>query len=93
MQYSISQSQNEYYVVEYQKNTKKFILDSKKNKPVICLTTDLFPMYHNVADEIEVKHQLCIFHLFQTINHKLKVYYRRNKINGKQRDHIYKNAQ
>ena len=49
-------------------------------------------MYHNVADEIEVKHQLCIFHLFQTINHKLKVYYRRNKINGKQRDHIYKNA-
>ena len=40
-------------------------------------------MYHNVADEIEVKHQLCIFHLFQTIKHKLKVYYRRNKINGK----------
>lgn len=50
-------------------------------------------MYHNIADEIEVKHQLCIFHLFQTINHKLKVYYRRNKINGKQRDHIYKNTQ
>ena len=40
-------------------------------------------MYHNVADEIEVKHQLCIFHLFQTIKHKLKVYYRRNKINEK----------
>ena len=70
------------------KNTKKFILESTENKPFICLTTDLFPMYRNVADEIGVKHQLCIFHLFQTINHKLKVYCRRNKINGKQRDHI-----
>ena len=53
------------------KNTKKFILDSTANKPFICLTTDLFPMYRNVADEIGVKHQLCTFHLFQTINHKL----------------------
>ena len=46
------------------KNTKKFILDSTKNKPFICLTTDLFPMYRNVADEIGVNHQLCTFHLF-----------------------------
>ena len=38
------------------KNTKKFILDSTKNKPFICLTTDLFPMYRNVADEIGVNH-------------------------------------
>ena len=75
------------------KNTKKFILDSTANKPFICLTTDLFPMYRNVADEIGVKHQLCTFHLFQTINHKLKVYCRRNKINGKKRDYIYENAQ
>lgn len=75
------------------KNTKKFILDSTENKPFICLTTDLFPMYRNVADEIGVKHQLCTFHLFQTINHKLKVYCRRNKINGKKRDYIYENAQ
>lgn len=74
------------------KNTKKFILDSTANKPFICLTTDLFPMYRNVADEIGVKHQLCTFHLFQTINHKLKLYCRRNKINGKARDHIYENA-
>ena len=75
------------------KNTKKFILDSTKYKPFICLTTDLFPMYRNVADEIGVSHQLCTFHLFQTIHHKLKEYCRRNKINGKERDHIYENAQ
>ena len=74
-------------------NTKNFILDSTKNKPFICLTTDLFPMYRNVADEIGVNHQLCTFHLFQTINHKLKVYCRRNKIDGKEIEHIYENAQ
>ena len=68
----------------------KFILDSTKNKPFICLTTDLFPMYRNVADEIGVNHQLCTFHLFQTIHHKLKVYCRRNKINGQERDYIMK---
>ena len=50
-------------------------------------------MYRNVADEIGVKHQLCTFHLFQTIPQKLKVYCRRNKINGKERDYIYENAQ
>ena len=49
-------------------------------------------MYRNVADEIGVNHQLCIFHLCQTINHKLKAYCRRNKINTKQREHIYENA-
>ena len=38
------------------KNTKKFILDSTKDKPFICLTTDLFPMYRNVSDEIGVNH-------------------------------------
>ena len=75
------------------KNTKKFIIDSTANKPFICLTTDLFPMYRNVADEIGVKHQLCIFHLFKTINHKLKVHCRRNKINGNKKDYIYENAQ
>ena len=73
-------------------NTKKFIQDSTKNKPFICLTTDLFPMYRNVADEIGVKHQLCIFHLFKTINHKLKVYCRKNNVKGKQKDYIYENA-
>ena len=43
---------------------KKFILDSTKNKPFICLTTDLFPMYRNVSDEIGVNQQLCTLHLF-----------------------------
>ena len=50
-------------------------------------------MYCNVTDEIKVKHQLCTFHIFKTINHKLKVHCRRNKINRKEIDNIYENAQ
>lgn len=61
-------------------NTKKFIQESTQNKPFKCLTTDLFPMYRNIADELGVKHQLCIFHLFKTINNKIKTYCRINNI-------------
>lgn len=74
-------------------NTKKFIKESTKNKPFICLTTDLFPMYRNVADELGVKHQLCIFHLFKTINHKIKTYCRKNKLNKNEKQVIYDNAE
>ena len=74
-------------------NTKKFIQENTENKPFICLTTDLFPMYRNVADELGVKHQLCIFHLFKTINHKIKTYCRKNKLNKKEKQVIYDNAQ
>lgn len=73
-------------------NTKKFIQETTHDKPFKCLTTDLFPMYRNVADELGVKHQLCTFHLFKTINHKIKTYCRRNKINVKEKERIYKNA-
>ena len=73
-------------------NTKKFIQETTQNKPFKCLTTDLFPMYRNVTDELGVKHQLCIFHLFKTINHKIKTYCRRNKINSKEKERIYENA-
>ena len=51
-------------------------------------------MYSNISDENRSKNINYVhFHLFQTINHKLKVYCRKNKINGKQRDYIYENAQ
>ena len=49
-------------------------------------------MYRNVTNELRFNHQLCTFHLFQTIYHKLKVHFRRNKINGNERDYIYENA-
>lgn len=74
-------------------NTKKFIIESTENKPFFCLTTDLFPMYRNITDELNVNHQLCIFHLFKTINHKIKVYCRQNKITEKEKQNIYNNAE
>ena len=58
MQYSTFQSQKRLYTTEYLENTKKFIKESTENKPFFCLTTDLFPMYRNVADELNVKHQI-----------------------------------
>ena len=73
-------------------NTKKFIQETTKDKPFKCLTTDLFPMYRNVTDDLGVKHQLCVFHLIKTINHKIKTYCRRNKINNKEKERIYQNA-
>ena len=50
------------------KNTKKFILDSTENKPFICLTTDLFPMYRNVADENRSK--TSIVHISFVLNNE-----------------------
>ncbi|AMK16016.1 transposase [Methanobrevibacter olleyae] len=84
--------QKRLYVTLIPENTKKFIQESIQNKPFKCLTTDLFPMYINIADELGVKHQLCIFHLFNTINHKIKTYCRINNINKKEKERIYENA-
>lgn len=50
------------------KNTKKFILDSTENKPFICITTDLFPMYRNVADENRSK--TSIVHISFVLNNE-----------------------
>lgn len=74
------------------KTTETFIKESTKNKPFISLTTDLFPMYRNLTDKLQVKHQLCKFHLYKTINHKIKVYCRKNKLSKKEKTAIYKNA-
>ena len=79
--------------LEYFKNELIRVLESTENKPFICLTTDLFPMYRNVADELGVKHQLCIFHLFKTINHKIKTYCRKNKLNKNEKQVIYNNTE
>lgn len=49
-------------------------------------------MYRNITDKLEVKHQLCKFHLYKTINHKLKVYCRRNKLTEEEKSSIYDNA-
>ena len=48
----------------------QFIQESTSNKPLISITTDHMPLYKNIMDNIGVKHQLCIFHLFKMIGDK-----------------------
>lgn len=53
----------------------KFLKETTKYKPFKVLATDLFPMYRNIADELGVKHQLCLIHLNREINKKVKNIY------------------
>jgi transposase-like protein len=46
---------------------KRFIEESTDNKPLITITTDHFRRYKRIMDKLGIKHQLCIFHLFQMI--------------------------
>lgn len=50
---------------------KTFIQESTNNQPLIAITTDHFREYKKIMDELKVKHQLCIFHLFKMIGNKL----------------------
>ena len=69
---------------------KQFIKESLDNKPLIAITTDLYPMYRNIFDDLNIKQQLCIIHLRRTIYTKLKRYTRRNKFTDEE---IEKNIQ
>jgi len=50
---------------------KQFIQESTRNKPLIAITTDHVPEYKNIMDELNVKHQLCIFHFYKMIGDKI----------------------
>jgi transposase-like protein len=50
---------------------KQFIQESTENKPLKAITTDHVPEYKNIMDELEVKHQLCIFNFYKMIGDKL----------------------
>lgn len=67
----------------------QFLKDITKNKQFIVLATDLFPMYRNITDELDVKHQLCLIHLNREINKKIKDYVRKNKLNEEDKKQIY----
>ena len=71
---------------------KRFIKESLHNKPIKAITTDLYPMYRNIMDDLNIKQQLCIIHLRRTIYTKLKHYKRRTKLTEEEVDKIYKNA-
>ena len=58
----------------------QFIRESTKDKPLNAITTDHVPEYKNIMDELNVKHQLCIFHFYKMIGDKLYKLLRSKKI-------------
>lgn len=63
----------------------QFIQESTSNKPLISITTDHMPLYKNIMDNIGVKHQLCIFHLFKMIGDKAYKQLRSKKITEREK--------
>ena len=71
---------------------KRFIKELLHNKPIISITTDLYPMYRNIMDDLNIKQQLCIIHLRRTIYAKLKRYKIRTKLTEEELEKIYDNS-
>lgn len=58
----------------------QFIKESTEDKPLKAIKTDHVPEYKNIMDELNVKHQLCIFHFYKMIGDKLYKILRLKKI-------------
>ena len=62
-----------------------FIQESTHKKPLISITTDHMPLYKNIMDNIGVKHQLCIFHLFKMMGDKVYKKLRSKKLTEREK--------
>ena len=50
----------------------KFLDDSLRNQPKICIVSDLKDEYHPAIEKVGVKHQFCMFHTKQKINRNIR---------------------
>ncbi len=66
----------------------QFIKESTKDKPLTAITTDHVPEYKNIMDELNVKHQLCIFHLYKMIGDKLNKLLRTKKTSEEEKTRL-----
>jgi hypothetical protein len=62
---------------------KNFIQKSTTNQPLISVTTDHFREYKNIIDNLGVKHQLCIFHLFKMIGDSIRKILKSKKVSNR----------
>ena len=51
---------------------RKFLDDSLRNQPKICIVFDLKEKYHPAIEKIGIRHQFCMFHTKQKINRNIK---------------------
>ena len=47
------------------KNILSLIKETTEGHEIKSITTDGFKVYESVADELNLKHQRCIFHMFK----------------------------
>ena len=66
----------------------EFIKESTRNIPLIAITTDHVPEYKNIMDELNVKHQLCIFHFYKMIGDRLYKLLRSKKTSEDEKNKI-----
>jgi len=69
---------------------KSFLKELKDKIPIIAITTDHKPYYRNIMDELNIKHQLCIFHFKKEINTKIKKIKRKKQLQKEDLNKIIK---
>lgn len=60
----------------------KFLDDSLRNQPKICIVSDLKDEYHPAIEKVGVRHQFCMFHTKQKINRNIREDKKRNNYCG-----------
>ena len=62
----------------------KFLDDSLRNQPKICIVSDLKDEYHPAIEKVGVKHQFCMFHTKQKINRNIREDKKRNNYSNEE---------
>ena len=66
----------------------KFLDDSLRNQPKICIVSDLKEEYHPSIEKIGVRHQFCMFHTKQKINRNIKEDKKRNDYSDEELEYL-----
>lgn len=66
----------------------KFLDDSLRNQPKICIVSDLKDEYHPAIEKVGVKHQFCMFHTKQKINRNIREDKKRNNYSNEELEYL-----
>ena len=67
---------------------RKFLDDSLRNQPKICIVSDLKEEYHPAIEKIGVRHQFCMFHTKQKINRNIRDDKKRNNYSDEELEYL-----
>ena len=67
---------------------RKFLDDSLRNQPKICIVSDLKEDYHPAIEKIGVRHQFCMFHTKQKINRNIRDDKKRNNYSDEELEYL-----